>query len=287
MTLTERQQARLLRHAARIVPPADRAEWSRFWHAELWCPQHPADFGSGIRTRPRATDLYAGLVCDALWLRYERCRCVLRGSVTLCLLTLALACNAALVLVACGLGRWQLVTAHLSLEYGRFLVATPLVLLVTFLTASRRPAHAAPRMDRPARCRDWLRRGSFFAAKAALLFVLAYLLSATLCMPLAASLPNTAAFLQIPIFVVLSVLGLRWSFEDQERRCKHCLYLLDAPARVGRPSHNLLEWSGTALVCARGHGVLSIPELETSWHQTSQWTQANAGPFRAGTEQLG
>jgi hypothetical protein len=41
---------------------------------------------------------------------------------------------------------------------------------------------------------------------------------------------------------------------------------------VGRPSHNLLEWNGTELLCPDGHGHLSVPEMETSWCQSSRWT---------------
>lgn len=279
MNLTEAQQIKLLLQVARIVPAADRAEWSRFWHAELWCHRH----ANHVRTTP---DLHAGLVWDALWIRMERARCVLRGTAVLCLFTLALACTLALLLTTCSIGSWHGVLAHLALDYARFLIATPLVLLVTFLTAPRRAVHATPTAKHLVPRHAGFVRASFFTVKATLLFVIAYLLSATLCAPLAVSFPNPAAFLQIPLYVVLSVLALRWSFEDQERRCKHCLRLLQAPARVGRPSHNLLEWSGTALVCVRGHGVLSIPELETSWHQTSEWTQAIVDPFATSTEQL-
>lgn len=59
--------------------------------------------------------------------------------------------------------------------------------------------------------------------------------------------------------------GLRWTLAEQEQRCKYCLQSLQNPARVGRPSHNLLEWNGTELNCKWGHGLLSIPEIETSW----------------------
>jgi hypothetical protein len=65
--------------------------------------------------------------------------------------------------------------------------------------------------------------------------------------------------------------GLRWAFADQQQRCKQCLHLLATPARVGRPSYNLLEWNGTELLCKHGHGLLSVPEIETSWCQSSQW----------------
>lgn len=276
MTLTDAQEGRLLLRVARIVPAADRAEWTRFWRAELWYFRHAAP-------PPTTSDLYAGLLRDALWIRVESSRSALRGTAGQCLLTLLLLSSLALLLATCSIGSVHQVVAQLAGEYGRFLLATPLVLLVTFFTAPRRAVHAnAPgRLLVPQRAA--LVRGAYFVAKASALFVLAYLLSASFCASLAISLPNTADFVRILLYVVLSVLALRWSFEDQERRCKHCLRLLDAPARVGRPSHNLLEWSGTALVCVRGHGVLSIPELETSWCQTSEWTQAIVGPFTTRT----
>lgn len=279
MNLSEAQETVLLLQVARIVPAADRAEWSRFWHAELWCQRHPA-------AGRAAADLHAGLIWDALWIRMESSRCALRGTASLCLGALALACGLALLVDICSLGSVHALLGHLVLDRGRFLLATPLVLLVTFLTASRRAVHANSTGKHGLPQHAALLRATFFVLKTASLFVLAYLLSATVCAPLAVTFPNTAALVQILLFVVLSVLALRWSFADQERRCKHCLRLLTEPARVGRPSHNLLEWSGTALVCVRGHGVLSIPELETSWHQSSEWTQAIVDPFAPNTGQL-
>jgi hypothetical protein len=49
------------------------------------------------------------------------------------------------------------------------------------------------------------------------------------------------------------------------------------PARVGRPSRNLLEWNGTELNCKQGHGLLSVPEMETSWCQSSRWVVLESG----------
>ena len=84
-------------------------------------------------------------------------------------------------------------------------------------------------------------------------------------------MPHAADLLQILFFVLFALFAVRWSFHDQEQRCKHCLCSLATPARVGRPSHNLLEWTGTEQTCKWGHGRLSVPEIETSWHQYSRW----------------
>jgi hypothetical protein len=48
------------------------------------------------------------------------------------------------------------------------------------------------------------------------------------------------------------------------------------PAGVGRPSHNLLEWNGTELTCRHGHGLLSVPEMETSWCRSSHWVNLDS-----------
>lgn len=88
-------------------------------------------------------------------------------------------------------------------------------------------------------------------------------------------LPFTALILQSLSFVLFGLLGLRWSSLDSALRCQHCLCSLASPARVGRPSWNFLEFNGTELTCKHGHGHLSIPEIETSWHQSSVWIATN------------
>jgi hypothetical protein len=101
--------------------------------------------------------------------------------------------------------------------------------------------------------------------------LLAFLVSADAAMLLRLELPNGSMVAQLFGFVLANILALRWAVADQELRCKQCLRLLTAPARVGRPSRNLLEWNGTEAACKRGHGRLSVPEIETSWCQSSRW----------------
>ena len=117
----------------------------------------------------------------------------------------------------------------------------------------------------------WINHLLFSAVKMTLALLMTFLLSVCLARPLYIPLPHAADLLQILFFVLFALLAVRWSFHDQEQRCKHCLCSLATPARVGRPSHNLLEWSGTEQTCRHGHGRLSIPEIETSWHQYSRW----------------
>lgn len=258
---------RILAGAAKIVPAGERDDWCRGWQAELWylhdrCRRQRRGGPSLV------ADLSIGIVRDALWLRMESWRCALRGSAALCLVSLL-----GLSLLSTGLallleGSWHLLSPQLIQQFQRSLLAAPLVVFVAFATASRRYVEQASLKRKLLR----VKRCSFFALKMIQVLLLAFLISADACAPVRGPLPGLADLLQLFWFVSLALLGLRWTFTDQELRCKHCLQSLEMPFRVGRPSHNLLEWNGSELSCKWGHGLLSIPEIETSWCRSSRWT---------------
>ena len=255
----------LLHLVAKLVPAGDREEWDRTWQAELWHMRHPRH-KSG-QTNPRTVaDLAAGIVLDGWWLRAEAWRRRFSGTALLCLSTL-FALN-----VLSGLGilllesSWHFGTAALAADFQDCLVAAPLVLLVALMTNSNR--HLEQSTNRGLR----LSLRFFFFAQAAQVLLLAFLLSASLFLPIHSTFPNISDLLQMLCFVCLALMSLRWAIRDQEQRCKQCLRSLTKPARIGRPSHNLLEWNGTELTCKIGHGQLSVPEIETSWCQSSEWT---------------
>jgi hypothetical protein len=258
---------RLLSIVGRLVPPAGREEWLRAWQAELWHVHY------GVR-RTRAqqvalmTDVAIGLTRDALWLRTESWRCMLDGTALLCLGSLIALSVVCVVFALAFTGGRQALADALKAPFLRCLASFPLVLFVALATASRR--HIEQTTVSPLVYR--LKRAFFFAVKISQVFLLAFLLSVAACYPLHLLLPHTADLYQMFGFVLLSLCGMRWALRDQEQRCKQCLQLLAAPARVGRPSHNLLEWNGTELSCKQGHGLLSVPEMETSWCQSSHWT---------------
>ena len=262
----------LLRTVEKIVPDGEREEWSRTWQAELWHMHHRSRNGRA-QTLAVTADLSIGLACDALWLRTDSWRRALNGTPTLCLASLLGLCLF-FTLVALALnGSWHWLRLYLGDQFERSLFAAPLVVFVTFATASRgqiEPGSTNKKLY-------WLKRQLFFAVKMSLVLLLAFLLSADVCQPIHAPLPNTAELLQIFFFVLLALVSLRWAFHDQEQRCKQCLHSLATPARVGRPSHNLLEWNGTELLCKQGHGLLSVPEMETSWCESSQWVDLTPG----------
>jgi hypothetical protein len=115
------------------------------------------------------------------------------------------------------------------------------------------------------------RRWAFLLVKFALVIVLVDLFSTDLAYGLYSPHPLTALYLQLATAFPALLFGFRWILQDQRRRCPQCLGLLSNPARVGQASCNFLSWNGTELFCIRGHGLLHIPELPTSWFSTQRW----------------
>lgn len=76
--------------------------------------------------------------------------------------------------------------------------------------------------------------------------------------------------------VLISLFGLRWALRDQRQRCPVCLGLLSNPAFVGHPSQTFLAWSGTETICRRGHGLLHVPDVSTSWFHAQRWRYLDA-----------
>jgi hypothetical protein len=250
----------MLRAGAALVPVSDRQEWRRNWHAELW---HIHD------RRGRTHALSAGLLRDALWLRAESWRRAYTGTAILCLASLAGLCVIA-ALLGLAAGGWDQFRLVVGSRIPRFVVESLLVVAVSFATSSSR--YVDQRATGKTVC--WIRRQLFLAAKSVLLLVLAFLLSADLCLPLFARMPMTADALQVFTFELCAISGLMWAFRDQDQRCKHCLCALSTAAQVGRPSHNLLEWTGTQQACRFGHGVFSTPEMLSTWRPHSHWAEA-------------
>jgi hypothetical protein len=67
------------------------------------------------------------------------------------------------------------------------------------------------------------------------------------------------------------VVAFRWAIADQRERCPVCLRRLTNPTRIGEPSHTFLEWYGTELMCAKGHGLLHVPEIRSSSYSADRW----------------
>ncbi len=128
-------------------------------------------------------------------------------------------------------------------------------LLVLFIAILILPATMPRRLgEYPAGRRRWI----FLAVKIPLLVVIVF--CGTLDLAWIFSIPIQAHGLLIGY-----VLAFRWALMDQRRRCPVCLRLLANPVRIGWASDTLLEWYGTELMCVKGHGLLHVPEAETTY----------------------
>ena len=201
-----------------VVPPEDRAEWQRGWRAELWAA-------------PRL-DACGPAWCAMRVAALESWRRASDGTAALCLAALAGAAAGLLLLGLAVSGDWtpgRVVAA----EFGRSLFAAPLVVFVGFATASRRHEELGRGGSR------W-RRGGFLAAKLLLAMTVSCLLSADLCLPPAGGAAGHGGVCADAVFRAGGLVGQRWAFDDQERRCKQCLRAL---ARGQR------KWAGLRGIC--------------------------------------
>jgi len=138
-----------------------------------------------------------------------------------------------------------------------FFFLTALAYAGIFLSATTSLALGATRI------RQWL----FLLAKVACILPILYCFAA-----LSLAYGGTA-------FGVLSFLAMfpggffafRWILEDQRRRCPVCLRLLSKPVGFGQASYTFLGWYGTELTCVRGHGLLRVPEIPSTYFSSQQW----------------
>lgn len=242
-----------------LVPIAAREDWLRSWQAELWHRSHP-------RSTQAAPALFFGILQDALWLRTETVSRALTGTPSLCILLLVSLLLLATIPAIIAAGSLHAFTDIALANLPRIAAESSLIIFVSLATAV---TSLEENLSAPHRLRFKARL--FLIAKMVLILLFSWMLTADLTWPIHSFLPFTALILQSLSFVLFSLLGLRWSSLDSALRCQHCLCSLASPARVGRPSWNFLEFNGTQLVCEHGHGHLSIPEIETSWCQSSVW----------------
>jgi hypothetical protein len=114
--------------------------------------------------------------------------------------------------------------------------------------------------------RQWV----FFSVKLALLVPIVILGSLDVTLPIA---KVAHLHLEPAGLVAAWFLSIRWALRDQQQRCPVCLRLLINPVGIGQASQTFLGWYGTELMCAKGHGMLQLPELPCSSYSESRWIQ--------------
>jgi hypothetical protein len=176
-----------------------------------------------------------------------------------------------------GNGKSEFVVGHLSpvgyLDDGRWGLSVGGILLAFLVlpfvsrpsigeygSGSRKPSLAR-------RSRFW----AFLFAKITILPAIVYYTSVDLGCLLVQPFSPSSDYIQAASAVALCLWGLGWAFRDQQRRCPVCLGRMAHPVEVGQPSQTFLGWNGTELVCERGHTLLHIPEIPTSWFATQRW----------------
>jgi len=268
----------MLRLASFLVPHHGRQEWLQEWQGELW---HLPD-ANGIQVR-----FCLGAFKDAAWLRRnipeppcQRAQWFRSPGQCIAVLSALAAVSVALSFYLPGphdaLWRGPFRDEEnqmlLSIPHGGsafrhdplaerrpiseqfFVMAVALLILPTFtrFALGEYPAKTCSRR--------WI----FLALKATLILPLVFFGSIDLS-------PGTGSIQPLAALIGYTW-GFRWILTDQRQRCPICLRLLSNPARIGRPSSTLLEWYGTELMCAKGHGLLHISEASTISFGTQRWT---------------
>ena len=157
------------------------------------------------------------------------------------------------------LGRWLASFAGIVLA----LLVMPFITkpsLGEYSRGSRRPSLVR-------RSRFW----AFLIAKILLLLAIVYFASVDLDCSLVQPFSHFSGYIQVASSFALCLLGVSWAFRDQRQRCPICLRRMGHPVEVGQPSRTFLDWNGTELVCERGHFLLHIPEIPTSWFGAQRW----------------
>jgi len=275
---------RILPIAARLVPAARRPEWRREWQAEFWQLRHR---DGKRKTNPKeALSLSHGLLADAAWLRVDWVRVSAQGSASGCLWVLAVYCLLCAVVELVFVGSWHSFARTLAGHFtgGFVFVAVPGV-FASIATYPLRPLrcdekdlpHASRLSARLlSRVSARTRWNLFLSAKIGLTLALVFLFSMVTCLPIRAAIGTRADWLELLMWAVLVTTGLRWALLNQEQRCQRCLRTLSQPIRVGPPSRNFLDWSGTELACADGHGLLHVAEMQGSWCWYDKWVELDA-----------
>ena len=254
----------LVRTAAILTPCELRREWLDEWTAEL---RFVIDEHGGRE----ALFFAIGSFRDALWLR--RTRGFRVESPWACLLLLAVLALSA-VSLAFAIPPSGKLKAMLDEDPGWsglmgahvIVMAAALIILSAISRFSR--VHLPRIRSSPARI-NRLRRWTFLLSKFALAIPAAFFGSY-----------DVASLLGVPVLqahgaIIAYVILFRWTLNDQRSRCPVCLRVLKPSASIGEFSHNFLEWYGSELFCAEGHGMLHVPKIATTY-DAQRWSDLDS-----------
>lgn len=267
-------QSAILQVARLIVPPAQRPDWFAEWQAELSCvPQNVA------------TAFCFGAFRDASWLRRNSLPCPGAASILAspyrCILLLAVMAAALMFSPF----RWHFppgpAPGMADLMGGAALMGALVAFInfcqhvlprcLEFLSSFGEPSMIFLDLHQPAPV-DALpaspyARGGIARLRRYVFFVIKNVLLGMIVVCASIDLGPAAGFGLAVSYIIV----FRWSLADQRQRCPVCLRRLINPTRIGEASHMFLDWYGTELICARGHGLLHTPEIPTSCYSRDRW----------------
>jgi hypothetical protein len=280
MSLGKRALESALALGERLVPPAARAEWAQEWRAELWHSEHGR--GPARGDGQRVLSLAYGIFADALWLRMDWFQNWARVSAYTCLWVLGAYSLLCVLVERVAEGSWREFFAVVTARFlGSFAFVAAPAIFAAIVTYPLRPlrcngAHAGAKRILSTRTR-W---NLFLAAKLSLTLLLGFLATVVATEPARAiagvRLAWAADWLELLLSALVVTVSLRWALLDQEQRCQKCLRSLSQPTRVGPASRNFLEWSGMALACEDGHGLLHVPGMDGSWCWYDLWVELDS-----------
>lgn len=266
----------LLQWLGMAVPAARREDWRREWRAELWQGGKHSN-GCG---QFKLLSLCRGMAADAAWLGLDGLRGSLlwnerRQSAGGCLAELLALCGLSVLLEWALAGSWRGMESALVRHFlGCFLFVGVPGLFVALVTAALRPRKSQTRHRHAhAVLSAEVRWRLFLGAKVGLTVAAVFLGSAVVALAARRVMVFGADWLELLSTSLMLILSVKWALENQERRCQQCLRMLSRPTRVGMASRNFLEWNGTELICAEGHGLLHVAEMHGSWCWYDLWVE--------------
>jgi hypothetical protein len=254
----------ILSSASLLLPRPHRAEWLAEWGSELWYVLQSSENEPRHKFWDRTGLLFClGSFKDAIWLRLNACdpnireRRLLRTPLK-CLLLLAMVA----AITTCIFFRSDSLYQTISRDAGTAIASQILLVVLAFVgvraTTSFALGDSYTTPQSPVRANQLWRR-LFLGTKFALILLIVF------CGTLDLTPIINATGLQPHITLTVYVLAFRWAFIDQRRRCPVCLRILSNPARIGQPSQILTGWYGTEYCCEKGHGLMYVPEITTTY----------------------
>ena len=265
----------LLRAAAWLAPPGDRAEWRTRWTSRLWNLWILIDRGEMAANGPTETArLCRAAIAAAFWMRFNPVtfRRWVRGPGGL--VAVGLGTLPLLALLSHGFRglreliyvtvQWKLDPRYFSYDARADFVVGHFAAIVMALLVGAAISTLCGRVLQQSGWKYW----AFLAAKLLLICLLVPLIWIELGAFLRANLAPGGLRVALTTASTLLFFGafgcsVIWAFADQRQRCPDCLGFLALPVTVGSWA-SVFNPVTTEFICDEGHGSMCVAESEYS-----------------------